>query len=384
MEQAKQVFLFNLRQKAVQHHIPVKQGDTAFTLFAAFSDGDHSMYPIPKTGKVCLRGVTPAGKEIFNECNILEDNVVSHCFSPNLTAVPGEMECEFVFFGEENRQITGQKFIVEVEETAGDETQITQTAEFSALIQAMSQTLQEQQNAKALAQQYEQLIAVPPTQGPQGEKGEKGDKGDQGPQGLLGPQGVAGYTPQKGVDYFTPTEQSQMVQEVMDSLGGVPVFGVVDEENNIVLSGNLADGTYLLKYEHEDGSTTNIGEVTIGATMPTSGTVELVWSNGVKLDKTTGAEGVGEGYSATPLLELWEGYTYTAHRAADTYGGISICYYDANGGYLGYEELWNSNDRTQKDVAFTPKPNATHFRVRGYFGTNYITTGASVTFEKTA
>ena len=192
MEQAKQVFLFNLRQKAVQHHIPVKQGDTAFTLFAAFSDGDHSVYPIPKTGKVCLRGVTPAGKEIFNECNILEDNVVSHCFSPNLTAVPGEMECEFVFFGEENQQITGQKFIVEVEKTAGDETQITQTAEFSALNNSISDAIEAEQTAKALAQQYETLLQKDPTQGPQGEKGEKGDKGDQGEQGPVGPQGPQG------------------------------------------------------------------------------------------------------------------------------------------------------------------------------------------------
>lgn len=46
-------------------------------------------------------------------------------------------------------------------------------------------------------------------QGPQGVKGDKGDKGDTGEQGIQGVQGLKGdkgdngYTPQKGVDYFT-------------------------------------------------------------------------------------------------------------------------------------------------------------------------------------
>ena len=52
-------------------------------------------------------------------------------------------------------------------------------------------------------------------QGPQGVKGDKGDKGDTGEQGIQGVQGIQGlkgdkgedgYTPQKGVDYFTPED----------------------------------------------------------------------------------------------------------------------------------------------------------------------------------
>lgn len=37
------------------------------------------------------------------------------------------------------------------------------------------------------------------------------------------------------------------------------VFGYVDENNTIVLNGDLADGTYSIKYEMEDGSTVDIG-----------------------------------------------------------------------------------------------------------------------------
>lgn len=42
-----------------------------------------------------------------------------------------------------------------------------------------------------------------------GPKGDKGDRGDQGARGLKGDRGDPGYTPQKGVDYFTSSEVAQ-------------------------------------------------------------------------------------------------------------------------------------------------------------------------------
>lgn len=56
-------------------------------------------------------------------------------------------------------------------------------------------------------------------QGPQGLKGDKGEKGDTGEQGIQGIQGIQGekgdkgddgYTPQKGVDYFTPEDIAEL------------------------------------------------------------------------------------------------------------------------------------------------------------------------------
>ena len=66
-------------------------------------------------------------------------------------------------------------------------------------------------------------------QGPQGEQGLQGPKGDQGPQGEQGIQGPKGdqgqkgesgndgYTPQKGVDYFTQSEVNEFINEVESS-----------------------------------------------------------------------------------------------------------------------------------------------------------------------
>lgn len=61
-------------------------------------------------------------------------------------------------------------------------------------------------------------------QGPQGEQGLQGPKGDQGEQGIQGPQGIQGdpglpgYTPIKGVDYFTQSEQETFTTDVIELL----------------------------------------------------------------------------------------------------------------------------------------------------------------------
>ena len=66
--------------------------------------------------------------------------------------------------------------------------------------------------------------------GPQGQKGdpgEKGDKGDTGEQGIQGipgekgdkgDTGLAGYTPVKGTDYWTDTDKTDMLNDVLAAL----------------------------------------------------------------------------------------------------------------------------------------------------------------------
>ena len=73
-----------------------------------------------------------------------------------------------------------------------------------------------------------------------------------------GKAGTPGKTPVRGVDYWTPADQEAIVQQVIAALG-TPVFGRVDENNNIILTGELAEGVYTLKYEDADGDVTEIG-----------------------------------------------------------------------------------------------------------------------------
>lgn len=66
-------------------------------------------------------------------------------------------------------------------------------------------------------------------QGIQGEKGEKGDPGERGATGATGATGADGYSPVKGVDYFTDTDKAAMVQDVLAALpyydGSVTITG---------------------------------------------------------------------------------------------------------------------------------------------------------------
>lgn len=114
--------------------------------------------------------------------------------------------------------------------------------------------------------------------GSKGSKGDKGDKGDtgpkgdtgaDGPQGPTGATGADGKTPVKGTDYWTQADQEAIVQQVITALG-TPVFGRVDEGNNIILTGELIDGTYTLKYEDAEGNVIEIGTLTQGGTSYTN------------------------------------------------------------------------------------------------------------------
>lgn len=62
----------------------------------------------------------------------------------------------------------------------------------------------------------------------------------------------------RGKGYWTDVDKESIVQEVIIALG-TPVFGRVDGQNNIILTGELVDGLYTIKYEDADGNITDIG-----------------------------------------------------------------------------------------------------------------------------
>jgi hypothetical protein len=75
---------------------------------------------------------------------------------------------------------------------------------------------------------------------------------------IRGADGATGTTPVKGTDYWTSADQESIVQDVIAALG-TPVFGTVDADKNIDLTGELADGVYTVRYRNEDGTFTKIG-----------------------------------------------------------------------------------------------------------------------------
>ena len=98
--------------------------------------------------------------------------------------------------------------------------------------------------------------------GEPGKDGNDGKDGSPGKDGEDGQPGKDGHTPVKGVDYWTEADKTEMVQQVIAAIG-TPVIGKVDESNQILIAGILDNGTYTVKYENEDGTTTTIGEFTV-------------------------------------------------------------------------------------------------------------------------
>lgn len=191
-------------------------------------------------------------------------------------------------------------------------------------------------------------------QGPAGADGAKGEKGDKGDKGDTGPAGPDGYTPVKGKDYWTEEDKEEINEELSKKLtlgvhtdglvyvfvNGQPqgngvefignsgdVVGYVDSANNIVLTGNIADGTYTVKYEMEDGSIIDIGEMVLD-----SNTYYSVTNNLTNCISGNNATEVVEGGSYFATISANDGYDLSS--IVVTMGGTDITSSAVSGGTI--------------------------------------------------
>lgn len=80
-------------------------------------------------------------------------------------------------------------------------------------------------------------------QGIQGAKGDKGDKGDAGAAGANGKDGTNGkdgYTPVKGVDYYTATDKAEF-QTYLRTLFGENIVSLTQAEYDALVSAGTVD-----------------------------------------------------------------------------------------------------------------------------------------------
>ena len=185
-------------------------------------------------------------------------------------------------------------------------------------------------------------------------------------KGSTGEAGKDGYTPIKGVDYWTENDKETIIQEVIDALG-TPVFGRVDADNNIILTGNLADGTYIIKYEDSENGLIDIGALDLGV----SPDVALNLKFG-KIDKNTGTisgDGTDLTYLYSDAVELMDGYDYYVTAKVGSAVAVNVCYWDANNGVMSaaYVTFDNMSQVSEDITEMIPKPDgAKHFRIRCY------------------
>ena len=161
---------------------------------------------------------------------------------------------------------------------------------------------------------------IPGPQGPQGPIGKTGPVGPQGPKGDIGPAGQDGYTPIRGVDYWTEEDKEEIIASIPSSGESSNVMelfsGIVPTEEQLVILRSFYDddfdGTQLPCPITVNGFPVigyNItGSLMIGAELllytsgynhsytPSGYPVAFYWYK-VKLSKTT-AQPVSKRYSA--------------------------------------------------------------------------------------
>lgn len=116
------------------------------------------------------------------------------------------------------------------------------------------------------------------------------------------------------------------------------VIGTLDEANNILLTGNLADGTYTLKYENEDGTYTEIGTLEVGAIPEPEPSTYSITNTLANCTTSNDAKTIDHGanYSAT----IAKDDAFAGHTAIYvTMGGVDISTEAVSGDNINIENV---------------------------------------------
>ena len=196
--------------------------------------------------------------------------------------------------------------------------------------------------------------------------------------------------------------KADIVTELLAQIGGMPVFGTVDDNNTITITTMLPGGEYSLMYENEDGTLTEIGTIIVeGETLsytnlvPTSidtdGSIynDVGYMNNMYISSSTGLPSshagiVTTGYMELPLTFYVKGVSWNISSSMDR-----IFFYDSNFNKLDYRlaKEWGIAGIITEDVGngftkFTiPQPNDSDWpQILGYKYIRMCLTGSGDNF----
>ena len=177
-----------------------------------------------------------------------------------------------------------------------------------------------------------------------GEKGEQGDPGKDGSDASVTAtniQNALGFTPANpsvlslgihtdGLVYLFVS--GQPVGNGIELSATGDVIGYVDENNNIVVRGNLAEGTYSVKYEMDDGTTVDIGDLVVDNSVYYSVATNLTQcTNSNTATKVIG----GQSYSTTIMANSG----HEIKSVIVTMGGTDVSSTAVSGGDISIAEV---------------------------------------------
>ena len=157
------------------------------------------------------------------------------------------------------------------------------------------------------------------------------------------------------------------------------VYGYVDEDNNIIVQGNLGDGTYSVKYEMEDGSTVDIGNLVLDTNVYYSVTKNLT---NCTINNSATQVVEGSAYSAT--ITANSGYELSS--VVVTMGGTDISATAVSGGAISIGSVTGNIVITAvaEEAAVEPSNLADPTSADWLQGTRYSVSSQSVSTSNTS
>ena len=108
-------------------------------------------------------------------------------------------------------------------------------------------------------------------------------------------------------------------------------------------------------------------------------TPTITWNNGIKLDKTTGAESSSSNYSASDFIACDTSKTYTLSLTSSILsynGNVFICYYDESQSFISCSENYVGSYHMGQEVLTTElsfPSNAKYIRLRFFADNDGVT-----------
>ena len=166
------------------------RGDSGYTIIASLTE-DGKPFPISDGSTAIFSGVKPDGNYLYNSCTI-ENGKIVYDFKKTTpdgetcqtTAAPGTVKCQFKLIGENGGIISAPQFTIVVEDTVYNEQVVKDSVSEATVLTEMIADIQSKLDNNEF----------------------KGEKGDQG------------YTPIKGVDYFTEEEVASIAADIRKSI----------------------------------------------------------------------------------------------------------------------------------------------------------------------
>ena len=253
----------DIHETASQVSLNVKKGDTARRICAVLTENGKP-YKIAEGVTAEFSAKKPADSNgnraiVCNYTQII-DNKVCYVLTSENTEIAGIADCEFTLRGTKGEVLTCPKFTLVIDNTVNTDGEVAEAGK-NELTDLSKQVLEAQKatynankiknevetklaNGEFVGEQGEQGATYTPNvsadgviswtndrgldnphpvniKGVQGKKGDKGDQGIQGVQGIQGERGIQGekgekgdkgqdgYTPIKGVDYYTATDKEE-------------------------------------------------------------------------------------------------------------------------------------------------------------------------------